>query len=52
VAQCAKIVAALLVGPAPAAQRLTTRFWCSIGLPVALTLTEAWLAFVLAYVTN
>jgi zinc/manganese transport system permease protein len=57
VAQCAQIVGvllvfALMVGPAAAAQRLTTRFWCGIVLSVALALTEAWLALVLAYVTD
>ena len=57
VAQCAQIVGvllvfALMVGPAAAAQRLTTRFWCGIVLSVALALTEAWTALVLAYVTD
>jgi zinc/manganese transport system permease protein len=57
VAQCAQIVGvllvfALMVGPAAAAQRLTTRFWHGIVLSVALALTEAWFALVLAYVTD
>jgi zinc/manganese transport system permease protein len=57
VAQCAQIVGvlrvfALMVGPAAAAQCLTTRFWCGIILSVALALTEAWFALVLAYVTD
>ena len=57
VAQCAQIVGvllvfALMVGPAAAAQLLTTRFWCGIVLSVALALTEAWFALVLAYVTD
>jgi zinc/manganese transport system permease protein len=57
VAQCAQIVGvllvfALMVGPAAAAQRLTTRFWCGIVLSVALALIEAWFALVLAYVTD
>jgi zinc/manganese transport system permease protein len=57
VAQCAQIVGvllvfALMVGPAAAAQRLTTRFWCGIVLSVALALAEAWFALVLAYVTD
>jgi zinc/manganese transport system permease protein len=57
VAQCAQIVGvllvfALMVGPAAAAQRLTTRFWCGIALSVALALTEAWFALVLAYITD
>lgn len=57
VAQCAQIVGvllvfALMVGPAAAAQRLTTRFWRGIALSVALALAEAWFALVLAYVTD
>jgi zinc/manganese transport system permease protein len=57
VAQCAQIVGvllvfALMVGPAAAAQRLTTRFWCGIALSVALALAEAWFALMLAYVTD
>jgi zinc/manganese transport system permease protein len=57
VAQCAQIVGvllvfALMVGPAAAAQRLTTRFWYGIVLSVALALAEAWFALVLAYVTD
>jgi zinc/manganese transport system permease protein len=57
VAQCAQIVGvllvfALMVGPAAAAQRLTTRFWNGIALSVALALLEAWCALVLAYVTD
>jgi zinc/manganese transport system permease protein len=57
VAQCAQIVGvllvfALMVGPAAAAQRLTTRFWYGIVLAVALALAEAWFALVLAYVTD
>jgi zinc/manganese transport system permease protein len=57
VAQCAQIVGvllvfALMVGPAAAAQRLTTRFWGGIALSVALALAEAWLGLVLAYVTD
>jgi zinc/manganese transport system permease protein len=57
VAQCAQIVGvllvfALMVGPAAAAQRLTTRFWRGILLSVALALAEAWFALVLAYVTD
>jgi zinc/manganese transport system permease protein len=46
VAQCAQIVGvllvfALMVGPAAAAQRLTTKFWHGIVLSVALALGEA-----------
>jgi zinc/manganese transport system permease protein len=57
VAQCAQIVGvllvfALMVGPAAAAQRLTTRFCCGIALSVALALAEAWFALMLAYVTD
>jgi zinc/manganese transport system permease protein len=57
VAQCAQIVGvllvfALMVGPAAAAQRLTTRFWFGIVLSVALAMAEAWFALVLAYVTD
>ena len=57
VAQCAQIVGvllvfALMVGPAAAAQRLTTRFWHGIALSVALALAEAWFGLVLAYVTD
>ena len=57
VAQCAQIVGvllvfALMVGPAAAAQRLTTRFWRGIALSVALALAEAWLGLVLAFVTD
>ena len=46
------LVFALMVGPAAAAQRLTTRFWFGIVLSVALALAEAWFALVLAYVTD
>jgi zinc/manganese transport system permease protein len=57
VAECAQIVGvllvfALMVGPAAAAQRLTTRFWYGITLSVALALSEAWLGLVLAYYTD
>jgi zinc/manganese transport system permease protein len=57
VAECAQIVGvllvfALMVGPAAAAQRMTTRFWHGIGLSVALALGEAWLGLVLAYATD
>ena len=46
VAECAQIVGvllvfALMVGPAAAAQRLTTRFWCGIALSVALALSRS-----------
>src|SRR6202161_1671881 len=57
VAECAQIVGvllvfALMVGPAAAAQRLTTRFWHGITLSVALASSEAWLGLVLAYYTD
>ena len=57
VAECAQIVGvllvfALMVGPAAAAQRLTTRFWRGIALSVALALAEAWLGLVLAFYTD
>jgi zinc/manganese transport system permease protein len=57
VAQCAQIVGVLLVfslmvGPAAAAQRVTTRFWHGIALSVVLALAEAWLGLVLAFVTD
>src|SRR5579864_2255551 len=57
VAECAQIVGvllvfALMVGPAAAAQRLTTRFWRGITLSVVLALSEAWLGLVLAFYTD
>jgi zinc/manganese transport system permease protein len=57
VAECAQIVGvllvfALMVGPAAAAQRLTTRFWDGIALSVVLALAEAWLGLMLAYWTD
>jgi zinc/manganese transport system permease protein len=57
VAECAQIVGvllvfALMVGPAAAAQRLTTRFWHGIALSVVLALSEAWLGLVLAFYTD
>ncbi len=57
VAECAQIVGvllvfALMVGPAAAAQRCSTRFWHGIALSALLALAEAWLGLVLAYVTD
>jgi zinc/manganese transport system permease protein len=57
VAECAQIVGvllvfALMVGPAAAAQRLTTWFWHGIALSVALALGEAWLGLALAFYTD
>ncbi|HET7879277.1 MAG TPA: metal ABC transporter permease [Acetobacteraceae bacterium] len=46
------LVFALMVGPAAAAQRLTTRFWAGIALSVALALAEAWAGLALAYATD
>ena len=57
VAQCAQIVGILLVftlmvGPAAAAGRLTTRLGPAIGLAAALALAEAWTGITLAYYTD
>jgi zinc/manganese transport system permease protein len=57
VAECAQIVGvllvfALMVGPAAAAQMLSTRFWFGIVLSIALALLEAWLGLVLAFYTD
>ena len=57
VAECAQIVGvllvfALMVGPAAAAQILSTRFWFAIALSIALALFEAWLGLVLAFYTD
>ena len=57
VAECAQIVGvllvfALMVGPAAAAQHLSSRFWHGIALSVVLALGEVWLGVVLAYQTD
>ncbi len=57
VAECAQIVGVLLVftlmvGPAAAAQRLTTRLWTGVALSVVLALGQAWLGLALAYTTD
>jgi zinc/manganese transport system permease protein len=57
VAECVQIVGvllvfALMVGPAAAAQCVTTRFWSGIALSVALAVSEAWLGLVLAFTTD
>lgn len=57
VAECAQIVGVLLVftlmvGPAAAAQRLTTRLSPGMALSVALALAEAWGGLALAYWTD
>ena len=57
VAECVQIVGALLVfalmvGPAAAAQRLTTRIGSGLLLSVALALLEAWAGITLAFYTD
>jgi zinc/manganese transport system permease protein len=57
VAECSQIVGVLLVftlmvGPAAAAQKLTTRLASGLALSVALALAEAWLGIALAYWTD
>ena len=57
VAEAAQIVGVLLVftlmvGPAAAAQRLTTRLSAGIALTLLLGLAEAWLGIVLAFYTD
>lgn len=57
VAECAQIVGVLLVftlmvGPAAAAQRLTTRFGAGVALAAVLALAEAWGGLALAYHTD
>jgi zinc/manganese transport system permease protein len=57
VAECSQIVGVLLVftlmvGPAAAAQRLTTRFALGVGLSALLALAEAWGGITLAYWTD
>ncbi len=57
VAECAQIVGVLLVftlmvGPAAAAQKLTTRFGRGVALATALALIEAWGGLALAYQTD
>jgi zinc/manganese transport system permease protein len=57
VAECVQIVGALLVfalmvGPAAAAQRLTTRIGNGLLLSVALALLEAWTGITLAFHTD
>jgi zinc/manganese transport system permease protein len=57
VSACAQIVGVLMVftlmvGPAAAAQRLTTRLWSGLALAAALALAEAWLGIVVAYQTD
>ena len=57
VAECAQIVGVLLVftlmvGPAAAAGRLTTRLGAGVALAAALALAEAWFGIALAYWTD
>ncbi len=57
VAECAQIVGVLLVftlmvGPAAAAQRLTTHVGNGVALAVAFALAEAWGGLALAYLTD
>jgi zinc/manganese transport system permease protein len=56
-AECAQIVGvllvfALMIAPAAAAQRLTTRIGPGVLLAIALALVDAWGGLVLAYYTN
>jgi zinc/manganese transport system permease protein len=46
------LVFALMVSPAAAAQRLTTRIKTGVALAVVLALVETWAGIVLAYVTD
>ena len=46
------LVFALMVSPAAAAQRLTTRIKTGVALAVLLALAETWAGIVLAYVTD
>jgi zinc/manganese transport system permease protein len=57
VAECAQIVGVLLVftlmvGPAAAAQKCTTRLWPGVWLAIGLALAEAWAGVALAYWTD
>jgi zinc/manganese transport system permease protein len=57
VSACAQIVGVLLVftlmvGPAAAAQRLTSALWSGLALAAVLALAEAWLGLALAYETD
>jgi zinc/manganese transport system permease protein len=46
------LVFALMVGPAAASLRLTTRVGLGVGLAVILALAETWAGIALAYVTD
>jgi zinc/manganese transport system permease protein len=57
VSACAQIVGVLLVftlmvGPAAAAQRLTSSLWSGLALSAVLAAAEAWLGIALAYETD
>ena len=57
VSECAQIVGVLMVftlmvGPAAAAQRVTTGLWSGLILSATLALGEAWLGIVIAYYTD
>jgi zinc/manganese transport system permease protein len=57
VSECAQIVGVLMVftlmvGPAAAAQRITTGLWSGLIVSGALALTEAWLGIVIAYYSD
>jgi len=57
VSACAQIVGVLMVftlmvGPAAAAQRVTTGLWSGLALSAALALAEAWLGIVIAYYSD
>ena len=57
VSACAQIVGVLLVftlmvGPAAAAQRVTTGLWSGLALSAGLALAEAWLGIAMAYETD
>ena len=57
VSACAQIVGVLLVftlmvGPAAAAQRLTSGLWAGLALAAALALGEAWAGLTIAFYTD
>ena len=57
VSECAQIVGVLLVftllvGPAAAAQRITSRLWLGVALSVLLALLDAWGGLTLAFYTD
>ena len=46
------LVFALMVGPAAAALRCTTRLWSGVALAIVLAVAETWAGIALAYVTD